>query len=171
MMQLVTKLPQDAVYLEDLDLYVCPGGSIFREMYRAVMPSTYYRLQVAKDGTVSITIGGQRKKFSAARLVARAFVLNPDNLPDLQHIDGNARNNAVSNLRWIRRADRFDSRVHKSVVKYGGHLSKTVDGKVVHDDETRAARRVYYATHKEAYARANRKYQATKRLRKLGVAK
>lgn len=171
MMQLVTKLPQDAVHLEDLDLYVCPDGSIFREMYRAVMPSTYYRLQLAKDGTVSITIGGRRKRFAAARLVARAFLLNPDNLPDLQHIDGNAHNNAASNLRWIRHADRFDSRVYRSVAKYGGHLSKTVNGKVVHDDETRAARRAYYAAHKEAYARANRKYQAAKQLRKLGVAK
>lgn len=35
------------------------------------------------------------------RLVAKVFIPNPDNLPQVDHIDGNKANNHVSNLRWV----------------------------------------------------------------------
>lgn len=35
------------------------------------------------------------------RLVAEAFIPNPDNLPYIDHIDTNKKNNIVTNLRWV----------------------------------------------------------------------
>lgn len=35
------------------------------------------------------------------RLVALTFVPNPDNLPEVDHIDRNRTNNSVENLRWV----------------------------------------------------------------------
>lgn len=37
------------------------------------------------------------------RLVAMTYIPNPDNLPEVDHIDRNIMNNNVSNLRWINR--------------------------------------------------------------------
>lgn len=35
------------------------------------------------------------------RLVGEAFIPNPDFLPQIDHIDGDKKNNDVSNLRWV----------------------------------------------------------------------
>lgn len=42
----------------------------------------------------------QGKKYFVHRLVAEAFIPNPNNLPCIDHIDRNHLNNSVDNLRW-----------------------------------------------------------------------
>ena len=44
-------------------------------------------------------------KYYVHRLVAEAFIPNPENLSDVDHIDCNKSNNHVSNLRWVSREE------------------------------------------------------------------
>lgn len=56
----------------------------------------YLRVRLfSKDGT--------NKLFSVHRLVAMAFIPNPDNLPEVNHKDENKLNNCVDNLEWCTR--------------------------------------------------------------------
>ena len=49
---------------------------------------------------MELSIEGKKKKFMVHRLVALAFIPNPDNLPEVNHKDENKTNNMVGNLEW-----------------------------------------------------------------------
>jgi hypothetical protein len=52
---------------------------------------------------VSVWLSGRSVPMPVHRMVALAFVDNPDDLPFVMHRDGNRTNNAVSNLQWCSR--------------------------------------------------------------------
>lgn len=49
---------------------------------------------------VELFKNGVGRKFKIHRLVAEAFIPNPENKPTVDHIDRDRRNNNISNLRW-----------------------------------------------------------------------
>lgn len=53
-----------------------------------------------RDVRVSLWKDGNERSFLVHRLVAKAFIPNPENKPCINHIDGNPRNNHVKNLEW-----------------------------------------------------------------------
>lgn len=166
----VVDLPPEARYLSDEDLYVCPDGTILREVHLTTRPERYKVMQGCRSRwgiQLRYRCGRKDTKSSlVARLVAQAFVPNPDNLDFVRHIDGNVLNNAAGNLCWISHRDAFcgSPKGKEAIAKYGGTRTKTIDGVEIKDDETRAANRAYYATHKEIYLESNRRYLRKKKL-------
>lgn len=80
-------------------LYVVSNeGNIFGLKRGKVLKATpnkygYLQLELNKDN--------KPHYFKVARLVAIAFIPNPDNKENVNHIDGNKVNNNVKNLEWV----------------------------------------------------------------------
>lgn len=56
---------------------------------------------VEKDGYIVVSLKSPRFIKKLHRLVAIAFIPNPENKPQVNHIDSNRSNNYVSNLEWV----------------------------------------------------------------------
>lgn len=70
------------------------------------------KIQVDGNGYYWVGIVGSlgRKKLKTSRLVALAFIPNPENLPTVDHIDRDKSNNKVENLRWASYKEQHDNR-------------------------------------------------------------
>lgn len=83
------------------------------------------RKQSVKRGYATCALSNNKiiKHLLVHRLVAYAFIPNPKNLPQINHIDGNKSNNHVSNLEWC---DRSHNQVHARKMKLqGGEKTST----------------------------------------------
>ena len=67
----------------------------------------YLRFSLFKDG--------KHKRYLAHRLVAKSFVNNPNQYPEINHINENVKDNCVGNLEWC---------THKQNINYGSRNKK-----------------------------------------------
>lgn len=87
---------------------VTPNGDVY-SIGRIFRQKLYKRQEIIKLKPAISNVGyefvmlGDGKKMKVHlvhRLVAEAYIPNPDNLPEVNHIDENKLNNDVSNLEW-----------------------------------------------------------------------
>ena len=72
---------------------------------------------VNNDGYLYINLSknGKYKSYTIHRLVAEAYIPNPENLPEINHKDENKTNNCLQNLEWCD---------HKYNINYGTRNEK-----------------------------------------------
>jgi hypothetical protein len=70
---------------------------------------------------ITLSIDGKEERWSVHRLVALLFVPNPEQKPQVNHIDGNKENNDASNLEWCTASENnkhaFRTGLKKNLVK------------------------------------------------------
>lgn len=89
--------------IEDYPNYeVSNLGNIKSLNYRMGKRSKILKPKAEKSGHQRVQLVNEngKKPYLVHRLVAQAFIANPDNLPFINHKDENPSNNCVDNLEW-----------------------------------------------------------------------
>ncbi|MDV7391575.1 HNH endonuclease signature motif containing protein, partial [Arthrospira platensis SPKY1] len=79
------------------------------------------KLSLKKCGYLQVGLSNKKVKawFIVHRLVAKAFIDNPDNKEFVNHIDGDKTNNNVNNLEWVTHQENMEHAKNHNLVKRG----------------------------------------------------
>lgn len=100
----------DGVYKIDED------GNVFNRYDRQM------KTQTANNGYIRIEL--LYVKYLVHRLMALTFLPNPDNKPEVNHIDNDKTNNKLANLEWVTHAENQQRMKHYKTETGEHHISK-----------------------------------------------
>lgn len=86
---------------------------------------------------INMKINGKDKNCAVHRLVAQAFIPNPDNKPQVNHKDGVHDNNHVDNLEWVTASENLKHAADNHLHERGMEYART-HGKGRYDKKDRA---------------------------------
>lgn len=109
------------ITVRDINYIVSSDGKIYSANNCG---ATKYHKEISQrpnaDGYMQIKVGktGDRRTYSVHRMVAEAFVPNPNNFPEVNHKDNNRSNNNADNLEWCTHAYNVQYAINS-----GNHIS------------------------------------------------
>lgn len=110
---------------------VTTNGDVYSHFWRhdkiwEIREEPRRKLKATKDKKgymkLRLSLVDKKKSVSVHRLVALAFIPNPDNKLQVNHIDGNKENNNIDNLEWVTNDEN-----HKHKLEHGLNVSKSGD--------------------------------------------
>lgn len=92
-----------------------------------------------------MNLTGNYKEYLVHRLVADAFIPNPENKPYVNHIDGNKHNNSIDNLEWCTRSENekhawrtgLKTDVSTKGERHGMHKLREIDVRYIRENHVR----------------------------------
>lgn len=118
----------------------------------------YFRVNLYKNGKM--------KQYLVHRLVALAFIPNPENKEQVNHIDGNKQNNVIENLEWCTHSENIQHAYRTGLAKglvgenhplYGKHHTEETRKKISKNhadftgDKSSSAKQVYFVEGQKLY--------------------
>lgn len=103
---MVNELIKDVKGFEGL-YQVTANGSVW-----SIRTSKFLKARPDRDGymRLGLTKCGKQSTMFIHRIVAEAFIDNPENKPEVNHIDCNRANNKLENLEWVTHAENMEHR-------------------------------------------------------------
>lgn len=116
------------------DYYISSLGNIKNKKGRQLKPRKH------RDGYIEYYLyrNGKGYHVKAHRIVAMAFIPNPNNLPQVNHIDEDKENNYVNNLEWC--TARYN-------MLYGTRIKRMTNSKGYKNDKRSSKRISVYNEH------------------------
>lgn len=121
-------------------VYSVPRERISKSGHRNVVYGGFLSLQTIKKGYLRIGLSKDDKhyNFLVHRLVAMAFIPNPNNYPQINHKNSDKSDNRVENLEWCTNEYNYHygDRIKSFTRSYGVPVAQyTKDGKLVKEYE------------------------------------
>lgn len=106
-------------YLPEYNLFIGKNGKVF-----SPIRNKFIKLHIDECGYLRFILGRKPNycQILLHRLIAQAFVPNPDNKPEVDHINRNTLDNRVENLRWVTHKENCNNRSYKLGIKVCEHL-------------------------------------------------
>lgn len=107
-------------YLDRFGFDRCKRLEIPEILEQGISEKGYYYVRLmGKDGK-------QHKRY-INNLMGKAFLPNPENKTDVNHIDGNKANNVLSNLEWTTHAENMQHAIRTGLWDHKASLAKALD--------------------------------------------
>ena len=182
------------VYLKEYGRYVSRDGLVFSATRGGKLKLMRQRIKTGKRGGYWMTSVDQkltgRHEYPVHRLVAMAFVPNPKNYTEVDHIDRNRANCSADNLRWVdRRTNTLNTERGQRLRELGIEAKSKEYQKLYREEHSEYLReyfheyyaankekksaqgRKYYQEHKEEIRIKQKEYRKTRRLQEVNNAK
>ena len=108
---------------------VADDGTVWR-LYKGGTKRLATQTPTSRRGRYLCTttmVNGTQKSFYIHRLVAEGFIPNPDNLPEVNHKDGNTKNNNADNLEWCTRKQNVQHAIKTGLIDFWRYAKPCTD--------------------------------------------
>lgn len=110
----------------DLEIYKDFGNNRIIKLCKWIDNVGYY--------VVCFRIDGKKKYKRIHRIIAETLIENPNNLPQVNHKDGNKLNNKIENLEWCdnryNTKEGYDNNLYKSTKECPVRATRKTDGQI-----------------------------------------